>query len=318
MSKKRRTNAKTNKKQLTLEFLITFFIAIMIIVFRAQYDEANQNFIENSFANTNKITAEESENIVLNENSSILQIHFFDVGQADSILLISNEHAMLIDAGNNQDGTTVVNNIKNLGITKLDYVVGTHPHADHIGGLDNVISNFDIGTIYMPKIQTNTKTFEDVLDAAQKKNLKIKAPKQGDKFTLGDAECEIMLAGIGSKDEEENLNLSSIAIRATYKEQSYLFMADAESQNEASRTWPQTNVLKVGHHGSNTSSSEEFLKQVNPQIAIIQVGKDNDYHHPHKVTLNKLNKLSTLIYRTDEKGNILLESDGINNKISFY
>ena len=170
----------------------------------------------------------------------------------------------------------------------------------------------------MPKIQTNTKTFEDVLDAVQKRNLKITAPKQGDKFTLGDIECEVMLAGTGSKEEQENLNLSSIVIRATYKEQSYLFMGDAESQNEQSRIWPQTNVLKVGHHGSNTSSSEDFLKQVNPQIAIIQVGENNDYHHPHKVTLNKLNKLNTLIYRTDEKGNILLESDGVNNKVSFY
>ncbi len=95
-------------------------------------------------------------------------------------------------------------------------------------------------------------------------------------------------------------------------------MADAEERNEESRTWPKTNVLKVGHHGSNTSSSEKFLEQIKPEIAIIQVGKNNDYYHPHKVTLKKLNKIGAIIYRTDEKGNILLESDGINNKVSFY
>ena len=127
-----------------------------------------------------------------------------------------------------------------------------------------------------------------------------------------------MLEGTETNKQQENLNLASIALRVTYKEQSYLFMGDCEEENENSRKWPQTNVLKVGHHGSNTSTSKDFLNQVLPQISIISLGKDNDYGHPHQTTIDKLEKLGTLTYRTDEKGNILLESDGENNKISFY
>lgn len=305
---------KTKEKQIVL--LIIAFIFIILSILGIKYEDIKE-FLNPTKSVINKVTAEESENIIL-EGDDILQIHFFNVGQADSILVISNNQTMLIDAGNNDDGELIVNNIKKLGISKLDYVIGTHPHEDHIGGLDDVILNFEIGTIYMPKVQTNTKTFEDVLDAISIKNLSITTPNVGDKFMVGNAECEVMLTGTGTKEEQENLNLSSIVIRTTYKEQSYLFMGDSETQNEVSRSWEQTNVLKVGHHGSNTSSSKEFLNQVLPQISIISVGKDNSYGHPHKEVIDRLKKIGTLIYRTDEKGNILLESDGKNNKISFY
>ena len=296
------TKNKSKEKQISI--LITFLILIILSVLGIEYEEIEEFFnpIETVI---NKVTAEESENVIL-EGEDILQIHFFDVGQADSTLLISNNQTMLIDAGNNEDGTLIVNNIKRLGIQKLDYVIGTHPHEDHIGGLDDVISNFDIGTIYMPKIQTNTKTFEDVLDVIERKGLKITSPKQGDIFNIGDAKCEIMLAGTASKQEQENLNLSSIVIRTTYKEQSYLFMGDSEQENENSRSWMQTNVLKVGHHGSSTSSSKKFLEQINPKLIVISCGKNNDYGHPHKETMERFKKLGAEIYRTDESGDVLI------------
>ena len=126
-----------------------------------------------------------------------------------------------------------------------------------------------------------------------------------------------MKFGTGTSEEKSNLNLSSIVIRMTYGEQSFLFMGDAEKENEETRSWPQTNVLKVGHHGSNTSSSQSFLDQVKPQIAVISVGKGNKYGHPKQVILDRLNKMEIKIYRTDESGTIKITCDGKENKIEF-
>ena len=187
---------------------------------------------------------------------------------------------------------------------------GTHPHEDHIGGLDDVINNLEIENIYMPKIETTTKTFEDVLDAIHNKNLKVTAPTKGQTFKVGEANCEMMTDSILDK---ENLNLSSIILRLEFGNTSFLFMGDAESKNEKTRQWPKTDVLKVGHHGSNTSTSENFLKQVSPQYAVIMAGKNNSYGLPKDKILERLKKKNVTIYRTDEKETIEMTSDG--NKI---
>ena len=255
-------------------------------------------------------TDKNSEAMQISSNvvSDKLEVDFIDVAQADSILVSNKDETMLIDAGNNENGNDVVKFIKEKGIKKINYLIGTHPHADHIGGLDDVInSDLEIENVYMPKIQTNTKTFEDVLDALKNKNLKVTAPKKEDTFKIGDANCEVMTDSILDKD---NLNLSSIVIRLEFGENSFLFMGDAETENEKTINWPKTNVLKVGHHGSNTSSSQDFINQVKPEYAIIMAGKDNSYGLPKQKILDRLTKIDAKILRTDELGTITMISDG--------
>lgn len=300
------------KKKNSIAYAITAIIVIVVILLFG--NKLSMDNIETMFSNISEnVVAQESPDINTNvvEGQDVV-VKFFDVGQADSILVQSAGVNMLIDAGTNNMGNTVVQNLKDLGITKINYLVGTHPHEDHIGGMDDVINNFEIGTIYMPKVQTNTKTFEDVLDAISNKGLTITTPEVGYVFEVGNTKCEVMCAGTGTTEENSNLNLSSIVIRMVYGEESFLFMGDAEEKNETSRQWPQTTVLKVGHHGSDTSSSESFLNQVKPEISVISVGINNTYGHPKKTTLDKLNALETSIYRTDQNGTITITCDGTN------
>lgn len=300
------------KKKNSIAYAITAIIVIVVILLFG--NKLSMDNIETMFSNISEnVVAQESPDINTNvvEGQDVV-VKFFDVGQADSILVQSAGVNMLIDAGTNNMGNTVVQNLKDLGITKIDYLVGTHPHEDHIGGMDDVINNFEIGTIYMPKVQTNTKTFEDVLDAISNKGLTITTPEVGYVFEVGNTKCEVMCAGTGTTEENSNLNLSSIVIRMVYGEESFLFMGDAEEKNESSRQWSQTTVLKVGHHGSDTSSSESFLNQVKPEISVISVGINNTYGHPKKTTLDKLNALETSIYRTDQNGTITITCDGTN------
>ena len=276
-------------KKKTKELVSTLIVIVLALIFGTITQDNTQ---------ANKQTVFE-----LSDN---LNVYFIDVGQADSILITNQKEAMLIDAGNNADGRQVVEFIKNKGINKLDYVVGTHPHEDHIGGLDDVINEFEIENILLPDITTNTKTFEEVIDAIENKDLQITVANIGDKFQLGESEFEIKSTII----DKDNLNLASLVIRMQYENTSFLFMGDAEIENEKSCEWKQATVLKVGHHGSNTSSSMDFLKQVKPQISVIMVGEGNDYGHPKKEIINRLEKINTQIYRTDEDGTIWITSDG--------
>ncbi len=293
------------RKNTKIQKLIATVIAL-IIVGIAGILGINEDFV-NTVSDTGEQTNSQNEQQIEFVAQEDLLIDFIDVGQADSILVRNQDKVMLIDAGTNEAGETVVNYLKNLGITKIDYLIGTHPHEDHIGGLDDVINNFDIGQIYMPKIETTTKTFEDVLDAIENKNLTITAPNKGDKIELGQAVGEFMTEPILDKD---NLNVSSLVLRLEFGNTSYLFMGDAEEENEETIHWPKTDVLKVGHHGSSTSSSESFLEQVQPQYAVIMVGKDNSYGLPTQETIDKLNNRGSEIYRTDEDGTIQMTSDG--------
>lgn len=299
--------------------IIGSLIAVIIVVLAGLLGINNEQIskLANEIGLGNLINSESTEAINQNNITPVngeLQVYYIDVGQADSILIINKEDAMLIDAGNNEDGEDVVNFIKDKGITKLDYVVGTHPHEDHIGGLDDVInSNIEIENVLMPKIETTTKTFEDVVNAISNKGLTVKAPNKGDTFTLGDSNLEVMTDSIL---DEDNLNLSSITLRLQYGNNSFLFMGDSEKENEKTITWPKTDVLKVGHHGSDTSSSEEFLNEVKPSISIIMAGKDNSYGLPKEEIVERLENVGSKVYRTDEDGTIEVTSDGNNINVT--
>ena len=302
MAKKR----KNTKIQRSIATIIALMVVGIAGILGINEDFANTVSDEGELYNNKN---EQQVEFVAQED---LLIDFIDVGQADSILIRNQDEVMLIDAGTNEAGETVVNYLEKLGITKINYLIGTHPHEDHIGGLDDVINNFDIEQIYMPKIETTTKTFEDVLEAIENKNLTVIAPNKGDKIELGQAVGKFMTEPILDKD---NLNLSSLVLRLEFGNTSYLFMGDAEEENEKTINWPKTDVLKVGHHGSNTSSGESFLEQVHPQYAIIMVGKDNSYGLPKQEIIDKLNNIGSEIYRTDEDGTIQIISDGNNIEI---
>lgn len=245
-----------------------------------------------------------------------LKVSYIDVGQADSILVQQGDHAMLIDAGNNDDSTIVKNYITNQDVSVLDYVIGTHPHEDHIGGLDYVINSFQIGKIYMPEVVATTKTFEDVITAINNKGMSISKPNVGETFKLGDATCTIL--GPLDTDASE-LNTYSIVLKVDYNNNSFLFTGDAEAVNESAMINSgrdlNVDVLKVGHHGSTSSTTQAFLNATSPSFAIICVGAGNSYGHPAASVVTRLENNGAKIFRTDVNGTIVATSDGTS--ISF-
>ncbi|MBQ9019104.1 MAG: MBL fold metallo-hydrolase [Bacilli bacterium] len=239
-----------------------------------------------------------------------LKIYFIDVGQADSTLIYNNGEYSLIDAGNNKDGNKLIKYFKSLGINKFKYVITTHVHEDHIGGMDNIIREFDIEHFLMPDTYTDNMTYTEVLKELKKKNIIIETPNINDTFTMEEINFKVLSIG----NDLENLNDSSIVLKANYKNTNYLFTGDAtkEVEKKIMNQDIQSDLIKVSHHGSYDATGLDFLEKVNPKYAIISVEKDNDYHFPHDIVLNNLNKLNIKIYRTDLDGTIIASSDGDN------
>jgi len=250
------------------------------------------------------------------QTTGVLKVHFIDVGQADAILVQAGGSNMLIDAGNNDDAGLVEKYLRDQGVQKLDVVMGTHPHEDHIGGLDDVIKDFSIGKVYLPKVNHSTKTYKDVLLALKEKQIKATPAAGGQSFSLGDAKVEILAP---NSESYEELNNYSIVCKVTYGHSAFLLTGDAEVLSEQEMLKKNYNlkadVLKVGHHGSHSSTGKDFLKAVSPAMAVISVGKDNDYGHPHRETLQKLAAQGIKVYRTDQVGTIKMVSDGKEIKV---
>jgi competence protein ComEC len=251
-----------------------------------------------------------------NTGNGLLKVHYIDVGQGDSILVQQGGHNMLIDTGTNASTDSLVSYLHSQNITKLNYLVLTHPHEDHIGGAAAVIKGFDIGALYMTKYTTTTKTYKDMVSAIKVKGLKPIQPALGSTFKLGDTNC-IVYGPVNSNGKD--LNTCSIVIKVTYGNTKFLFTGDTQTINEEGMIKKgydlSADILKVGHHGSDASTSKAFLNKVNPKYAVISCGKNNDYGYPHKSTMDKLQAKNITVYRTDECGTVVCTSDGKN--ISF-
>jgi len=307
--------AKKKNKNGLIRLLSLALVVFMVFGLSACTEDLT-DFIQNSEIQSPETSKPETKEPASSNELSLsekLEVHFIDVGQADSILIKNGESAMLIDAGDSSSANTIKTYLESLGVSKLEYIIGTHPHEDHMGSFADVINNFDIENIILTEKINTGKYFRRAIEAIENKGLSITKANVGDKYKLGDAEFIILSP---AKDYGDNLNNASIIIRLTYGENSFMFTGDAEIAPEKdvvnSGYELKSDVLKFGHHGSSTSSSDAFLKAVSPTYGVIMCGKDNSYGHPHKETMEKIKKYGITVYRTDEQGNIVATSDGEN------
>lgn len=267
---------------------------------------------ENLSINNNKTI---DNNVELNLENDILKIYTLDVGQAEAILIQYNNKNILIDAGNNSDEERIVKYLNDIGVKNIDIAIATHPDADHIGGMDSVIKNFDVETFFITTDEKDTKTYKDVISELKTKNVDTVTLLKDEIVKIGEMQLDIL----APDKYYENTNNNSIVVKLDYNEFEMLFTGDMEIEQEQDLMRKEidldVDVLKVGHHGSRTSTSNELLLETTPEYAIISVGNENKYDHPHNEVIDKLIENDIEIYRTDKNGTILLETDGENIKI---
>lgn len=242
-----------------------------------------------------------------------MKVHFLDVGQADCVVVqLPGGETLMVDAGNRDDSSFIVGYLNDLGVRRIDYLVATHPHEDHIGGMADIVESFQVGQVYMPRVTTNTWSFEHLLQAIRERGLKIKSARAG--LTLLDRDdLKVRFTG-PALDSFADLNQASAVLHIRYGDTAFLLAGDADKESEAAMLRSgadlSADVLKVGHHGSHDATSSAFLETVNPDYAVISVGAGNDYGHPHQETLNKLKQFGVQVLRTDLMGTIVFTSDG--------
>ena len=301
-------------------FLISISLIISIYLYQTHsndYKAGIENKIKDLFilSKNDSVTKVNSYSTDVGElELDNMRVHYIDVKQGDSTFIeFPNDKTMLIDAGKKEQGSNVVNYIKNLGYNKIDYVVGTHPDADHIGGLATVIESFVIGSIYMPKKSSTTQTYLNLLKVIKNKGLTIHTAISGvNIISLDNLKVDI----ISPTKEYETSNESSAVIKIVYKNRKFLFMADATTDNEADiKADVESDVVKVGHHGSDTSSKEEFVQKTKAKYAVISVG-ENSYHHPYDIIVKRWENIGAEVLRTDKLGSIVISTDGNNLNIN--
>lgn len=295
---KRRKRKQKQKNGKWLKFgLVLIFLTVFLVLREQLPGEMTKAFLE---------AASEAF-----RDGSGLEIHYLDVGQGDSTLILCDGHAMLIDAGDNDRGTAVQSYLEGQGVTTLDYVIGTHPDADHIGGLDVVLYKFDCQMVMMPDFEKDTRTYDDVVQTMKQKRYKNTLPEVGTVYELGSAVFTIVAP---NGEYGDNANDYSVGILLQHGKNRFLFTGDAEEASEADMLENgidlEADVFKASHHGSRTANTEEFLQTVDPDYVVISCGQDNSYGHPHAEVMNRLRAMGISVFRTDEQGTIVAYSDG--------
>lgn len=300
--------AKSKKINKKLIYLIVILIAAIVSAVGGNFD---------------KVTDTTPEIIYSSESTDApFKVHFIDVGQGDCTLIECGGKYLLIDAGENGHETDVINYLRSVNVDKLDYIIATHQHSDHIGGLPEVLEEFGADNIIMPKLtkeQTPTNsTYKAFLKAVQASGAKVISAKPGASHALADSKFEILGP---VTDDCEDINSMSAVTKITFGETSFLVTGDAEKDEEReiieNGADLDCDVLRVGHHGSSTSSCEDFLDAVTPEICVISCGADNDYGHPHKEVTKRIANYTDEVYRTDICGDIVISSDGSSLNISY-
>ena len=293
-------------------FIVIVILFVLGVIIESG-DDRKSYVTENHKDVREELDIEIADNIY--ELYGLMRAHFIDVGQGDCVFIeLGNGQTMLIDAGNSENGDEIVSYIQELQYSDINYVVATHPHDDHIGGMAEVLKNFEIEAMYMPNALHTSYTFENLLNVIEQENIELNVAENGvNILNSGPISIEIL----SPTEEEDELNNSSAVIKLIYGETSFLFMGDAETHIENdiinSDADIDIDVLKVGHHGSDTSTSTNFIEETSPEIAVISCGKDNMYGHPDDSVLSILNENNIKTYRTDDVGTIMVTADSKDN-----
>ena len=298
-----RTNIKRPRRRKGRSGRKFFFSMLLILAFVVLYNFFWEDIAERFNFGTSTV-------MVLRDGE--IMVSFIDVGQGDAILVRSRDNAVLIDGGEHSQRNVVLNYLRDAGVRSLCYVVATHPHSDHIGGLVTVLGRVNVGYVVMPDITHDTNTFERFLSVIDSNNIAVIFPEPGDVLQAGLINLTVIAPP--NPHPGTNLNNASIVLRLVHGQNAFLFTGDGEQELE---NWMvnsgmdiSANVLNVGHHGSRTSTTEYFLAAVNPQAAIISLGYNNRYGHPHREVVDRLNSHNVRIYRTDQLGTIRMITDG--------